>query len=87
MKKLIQVQEVDGEGLESLMGQMVTLFCLNYIYHGKLIGVNTTFVKLEKASIVYATGAFTDKKFADAQGLPNDWYITTSTIESFGILK
>lgn len=38
MKKLIE--EVEGEGLLSLMDQRVTLFCCRYIYTDKLIGVN-----------------------------------------------
>lgn len=87
MKKLVKVEEVQGEGLIGLMGEQVTLFCLNYIYTGKLVGVNDTFVKLEKASVVYETGAFTDKNFKDAQALPNDHYIMLSSVESFGKLK
>ena len=31
MKKLVEVTEVQGEGLEKLMGERVTLFCANYI--------------------------------------------------------
>jgi hypothetical protein len=69
------------------MGQRVTLFCGAYIYAGKLVGVNQTCVKLENAGIVYDTGCFTDKEWADYQPLPNDWYIATQSIESFGILK
>jgi hypothetical protein len=69
------------------MGENVTLFCLNYIYAGKLTGVNDTFVMLEDAKIVYETGAFSDPKFKDAQALPNTWYVQTSSIESFGKLK
>lgn len=87
MKKLVKIEEVQGEGLLGLIGENITLFCLNYIYTGRLVGVNDTFVKLEKASIVYETGAFTDSKFKDAQALPNDWYVQTSSIESFGKLK
>ncbi len=87
MKKLVKVEEVSGEGLVGLMGEQVTLFCLNYIYTGTLVGVNDAFVKLEKASIVYETGAFTDKNFKDAQALPNDHYIQLSAVESFGKLK
>lgn len=35
MKKLpTQVIEVDNEGLISLLGKKVTLFCMNYIYTG-----------------------------------------------------
>jgi hypothetical protein len=87
MKQLVQVQEVDGEGLVGLMGQTVTLFCMNYIYTGKLVGVNSEFVKLEKASIVYETGAFTEKAWKDAQALPNPCYVMQRAIESFMVLK
>lgn len=87
MKKLVKVEEVSGEGLIGLMGQNVTLFCLNYIYAGKLVGVNDSYVKLEDAKIVYETGALCDKEFKDAQKLPHDWYVQTACIESFGILK
>lgn len=87
MKKLVKVEEVSGEGLLALMDENVTLFCLNYIYTGKLVGVNDTYVKLEKAAIVYETGAFSDPCFKDKQNLPNDWYVQISAIESFGKLK
>ena len=79
--------EVQGEGLESLLGEVVTLFCGVYIYSGKLVGVNETSVKLEDAGIVYETGPFTDKDWADRQALPDCWYVTTQSIESFGLLK
>jgi hypothetical protein len=85
MKKIIT--EVEGEGLVKLMGERVTLFCVNYIYTGKLVGVNDTCVLLEDAAIVYETGSFTEKNWKDAQSLPSDWYVSLSAIESFGILK
>ncbi len=84
MKKLVEVQELEGEGLTALLGENVMLFCLNYIYAGKLIGVNTTCVLLEGASIVYETGAFSDKKMKDAQALPFQHYVNIAAIESFG---
>ena len=85
MKQIVTVTEVEGEGLEALLGQNVLLFCLNYIYTGKLVGVNDTFIKIEGAKIVYETGAFSDKQYKDAQALPaSEWYIQTSAIESFG---
>jgi hypothetical protein len=87
MKKLVKVEEVQGEGLIGLMGENVTLFCLNYIYTGRLVGVNDAYIKLEKAAVVYETGAFCDPKFKDSQSLPNDWYVQISSIESFGKLK
>jgi len=85
MKVLVETK--DGEGLEALMGQRITLFCMNYIYTGKLIGVNATCVKLTDAAVVYETGSLGDKSWKDAQSLPRDWYVSTGAIESFGILK
>ncbi len=82
-----QFVEVSGEGLESLMGQRVTLFCLNYFYSGKLVGVNDKFVKLTDAGVVFETGPFDKKDWQDYQKLPNDVYVMTSMIESFTVLK
>jgi hypothetical protein len=88
MKKIMNVAEVDGEGLLALLGERVTLFCLNYIYTGNLVGVNDTCVLLENAGIVYETGPFDDNKdWKDYQPLPGPWYVQTYSIESFGILK
>ena len=88
MKQIVTVTEIDGEGLEALLGQNILLFCLNYIYTGKLVGVNASFVKLEGAQIVYETGPFSDKTFKDSQALPvSEWYVQTGAIESFGLRK
>ena len=85
MKKLIE--EVKCEGLEMLLGERVTLFCARYIYTGKLIGVNDSYVKLEDCGIVYETGALDNNKWQNYQKLPKEWYIEIHAIESFGILK
>jgi len=87
MKKIMQVTEVEGEGLVALLGRRVTLFCMNYIYTGTLEGVNDTCVLLKDAAIVYETGSLNTKTWQDAQKLPNDWYVQTASIESFGELK
>lgn len=78
------VEEVNGEGLEGLIGRKICVWCLNYIYHGKLIGVNATDIKLSEAKIIYETGELKAQKFSDAQCLPNEWYIRVSAIESYG---
>ena len=85
MKKIVNVVEVEGEGLVSLLGENVILFCMNYIYSGKLAGVNEKDVLLEDARIVYETGDLCDKEFKDAQKLPHAHYVRTSAIESFGL--
>ena len=87
MKKLVKVEEVEGEGLLALIGQCITLYCMNYIYTGELVGVNASCVLLKNAAVVYETGAYTDKTWKDAQPLPGDWYVQVSAIESFGVLK
>jgi len=83
----VMVKEVANEGLESLIGQRVTLFCGVYIYTGTLVGVNDTCVKLEDAGIVYETGPFSDKKWKDMQSLPSAAYVRTQAIEMFTVLK
>jgi hypothetical protein len=86
MKKL--VEQVDNEGLESLLGQRVLLMCAGYFYEGKLIGVAPDFVKLDDAAIVYSTGTWSDKAYADIQKLhQKEWYVCRNLIESFGLGK
>jgi len=87
MKKLKEVVEVENEGLVSLLGETITLFCANYIYTGKLEGVNDTCVKLSSAKIVYETGAFDNPEWEDAQSLPHPVFIQLGLIESFMKLK
>lgn len=88
MKKLVQVQEIEGEGLDALLGERVLLMCAGYFYEGKLIGVNEYFVKLDDAAIVYSTGDWSAKSYSDIQKLHNrEWYVTRGLIESFGKSK
>lgn len=87
MKKLVKVEEVAGEGLIGLMGEEITIFCMNYIYAGKLTGVNDTCIKLDNAHVVFETGAFNDKGYKDAQKVAEELYIQTNSIESFGKTK
>jgi hypothetical protein len=77
------VEEVNGEGLESLLGKNVMIWCMNYIYAGKLIGVNERDVKLTNAQVVYETGDLCANEWKDGQKLPNDLFVRTSSIESY----
>ena len=88
MKKLVSVVETGETAFESLMGENVILFCLNYIYTGKLTGVNGDSILIEAPHIVFETGKFSDSKFKDAQPIgTNEHFIIKSSIESFGITK
>lgn len=88
MMKIVEV-EANESGLMALMGQRVTLFCANYIYTGKLTGVNASCVLLtDKPCIVYETGPLLESKWKDAQPLPKDeLYVMQNAIEAFMVLK
>ena len=83
MKKLVKCEEVEGEGLLSLLGETVMVWCMNYNYWGKLIGVNDVDSLLSDAHVVYETGPLTGP-LKDAQPLPHDHYVRISSIESYG---
>lgn len=87
MKVLETIREDDKEGFMALFGKTITCFCMNYIYTGKLVGVNETQIKLESPKIVYETGPLNTKEWKDAQNLPQPIYLRMSAIESYMILK
>ena len=81
---MLKMVETKSEGLLSLMGEQVILFCANYFYAGKLVGVNKTQVMLENPSIVYETGEFSATKWKDAQRLHVDTlYVRVPMIEAY----
>lgn len=83
MRKIIET--TDDEGLNLLLGEDVMIFCMNYIYAGKLAGINETYIRLDNAQIVYETGKYTEAGYKDAQELPGGiWYVQITSIESFG---
>jgi hypothetical protein len=84
MRKIIEVDS-KTEGLEKLLGENVVIFCINYIYHGKLSGVNEDYIVLDSPSIIYETGSFSEKEWGDIQSLnQKEWMVQKSAIESFG---
>lgn len=86
MKKL--VLEVENEGFDKLLGETVTLFCMNYFYNGKLVGVSESCVLLESPKLIYDTGKWTDSSWSDAQDMGIDeLYVQKQAIESFAATK
>ncbi|MHC4643915.1 MAG: hypothetical protein ACYTBJ_00335 [Planctomycetota bacterium] len=81
--KKVEVMEVEGEGLVSLLGSRVLLMCANYFYEGVLEGVNESCALLSDAGIVYETGKWSEKAWGDRQQLPGDHYVMLQAIESF----
>jgi hypothetical protein len=89
-EKVVTTTEVveEDDAFVQLLGKTVTFLCLNYIYVGKLVGVNKTSVKLENPAIVYETGAWDTSSYKDIQYLPTKTlFLNIATIESFGELK
>jgi hypothetical protein len=85
MKKLVEVVEVEGEGLVKLLGQKVLLLCANYFYAGTLAGVNKEDLLLTNPQIVYETGEWAAKGYKDAQSLHiPELYVRLSAIEAYG---
>jgi len=76
------MKEDNTEGLIALLEKKVCVYCLNYIYAGTLVGVNTQVIKLENGGIVYNTGAHDANKFDDYQRYTNSIYINVNAIES-----
>jgi hypothetical protein len=82
MKKLVQVVDVDNEGIVTLLGKKVMVFCMNYIYAGTLEGVNADTILLANSSIVYETGELVGEDWKDSQPMPAPVYIRCNCIES-----
>ena len=96
VKKMVEIEvevdgeliDGDGEDLETLLNQYVQLWCVNYIYSGKLLGVNDHYVLLGEAGIVYETGPLNGKSFKDFQPVyspDGKWRVERGAIESFGL--
>ena len=81
----IPVVEVENEGFFALLGKNVEVHTPNFIFAGKLEGVNDKFIKISNAHTVFDTGAYTNKNYSDAQKRQQDvWYIMLGSIIAFG---
>jgi hypothetical protein len=84
MKKLVNVVEVENEGLMSFMGERIFIVAQSYFYEGVLSGVNNTCVLLEDAYFVLESGDFTKNTITNAEKICNGkLYVQCSSIESF----
>ncbi len=86
MKRIVEDKNAASH-LEGLMGEKVTIFCLNYIYAGTLTSLNDVSLELSDASIVYKPGELNAVGFKDALRLPNNWHVPIQAIESFGRME
>jgi hypothetical protein len=81
------VVESEG-GAVTMLGKTVYVSCTSYAYTGLLSGVNDKFIELSDPSIVYETGAWTDKSWKDAQKLPTKTTVVfLSQVESMFVVE
>ncbi len=85
--KLSEVEVKPIEDLKDLIGQTFTFWCARYIYHGKVKAVNSTYITLTDAGIVYETGELGAKEPLDRQATPNEVQVLWGAVESFMKLK
>jgi len=74
----------ENDGLETLLGKKALFLCAGYFYMGILEGVNHTCVKFKECYVVYNSENFNPSKVGAKDRLPDGWYVSTQSIESFG---
>jgi hypothetical protein len=86
MKQIIEAN--DSMIIESFLGKYVTIFCMRYIYTGKVLKIDAKHLVLGECKIVYETGGFETNTWKDAQSLGvNEWVVALDAIEGFGVLN
>ena len=72
IKSQVQDEEcaVEVNGMDDLVGKKWAFQCARYIYFGKVKSVNSTFIELDEAQVVFDTGEYSNTAPNDAQDLP-----------------
>ena len=84
MKKVIQITEVEGEGLEAFLNKRIFIVCRSYFYAGTLTGINDDCVLLEDARFVLESGSFEGNGIANSEKVKGGKiYVAKNAIESF----
>lgn len=84
MKKIIQVTEVEGEGLEAFLNRRIFVVCRSYFYAGTLTGINSDCILLEDACFVLQSGSFEGKGIVESEKVKGGkLYVSKNSIESF----
>ena len=81
--QLTQEETKELNSFEDLIGETFCFQCARYIYHGEVEKVNTEFITLKNASVVFETGSYNNTEAEDKQSLPNKCQILKASIESF----
>ena len=85
MRRIIETDETSG--FEAMLGKSIMLLCGNYHYTGILAGVNEDHLELNEPQLVYDTGEWSAKEWANAQPLKSPWRVMIQSVESWGAGK
>jgi len=80
-----QIKEINN--LDDLIGEIYCFQCARYIYHGKIEAVNSDFITLKKASVIFNTGDYSNPEAEDKQEIKKGIKIMRQSVESFYQLK
>ena len=69
--------------LDDLIGETYLFQCARYIYHGTVKSVNSTYIELKNAGVVFETGNYDNKEPEDRQKLPHNVFVMRQSIEAF----
>jgi hypothetical protein len=76
-------ESIEVESFDDFVGKKLAFQCARYIYFGKVEKVNSVFIELSDAQIVFDTGEFSSKSASDAQDLPKKKvYLMRQSIET-----
>jgi len=71
------------KNLDDLVGETYCFQCARYIYHGKVKSVNSDYIELTKAGVVFETGDYSNSSPSDRQALSNNVFVMRGSIEAF----
>jgi hypothetical protein len=85
--QLTQDESKEIKNLDELVGETYCFQCARYIYHGKVKSVNSDYIELTNAGVVFETGDYSNSSPSDRQSLPNNVFIMRGSVEAFYKLK
>jgi len=81
--QLTEAEAKEINSLEELIGETYLFQCARYIYHGKVKTVNSDFIELVDASVVFNTGQYDANEAEDKQSVKRGIKVMRQAIESF----
>ena len=81
--QLTDSEQKEITSMDELVGETYLFQCARYIYHGEVSFVNSDYITLKNASVVFNTGEYSATEAEDQQSLPKGVKIMRDSVESF----